>query len=340
MRVYESLREYARAAEGSVATIGNFDGVHRGHQAIVRRARLLASSEGLRLVGMTFEPAPVKVLCPEKAVRRLSPIEVKTALLAEQGLDDLVIVPSTAGFFSQSAERFASEVLVDCLGARHVVEGANFSFGRGRSGTVEALGSLGERLGFMVHTVAAQTVELAGRGQVVVSSTLVRALVEAGELAGAQRCLGRYYGLAGRVTSGRGVGRQLGFPTANLELYNPDQLTGPDGVYAGYATLADESGSFYGGEQRRYGAAIVIGRSKTFGDGPWQIEAHLLDFEGGEDLSGKDMLLWLVERLRGQEKFGDTRLLADAIAADCRRVRGILAAQAGAAGRDSDGKDG
>jgi len=326
MQVYESLKEYVKGAEGSVATIGNFDGVHRGHQAIIRRARSLASGEGMRLVGMTFEPAPVKVLCPEKAVRRLSPLEQKVALLAAEGLDDLVVVQSEAAFFSQSAESFAEEVLVGRLGARHVVEGASFCFGRGRSGTVSRLGRLGAGLGFSVHTVGAERVDLGGAEPVVVSSTLIRALVEGGDLEGARRCLGRYYGLAGRVGSGRGVGRQLGFPTANLELYNPDQLAPRDGVYAGWATLANDSRSFYECGAQRYWAAIVIGRSKTFVDGGWQIEAHLLDYSGGEDLRGKHILLSLAARLRGQQKFGDRRMLSDAIAADCRRVRGILAA--------------
>ena len=322
MKVYRGLDELGRLEEGCTATIGNFDGVHLGHQAILRRARQLADAEGVHLVGVTFEPSPVRVLRPKEAPRRLTPLDVKMRLLEEHGLHRLLVLESTRELLGMTGEEFARDVLVGRLGVRHLVEGPTFHFGRQREATPKSLRQLGAELGFGVHLVEPQEVDLQEGTKVTVSSTLIRGQLMAGQVAAARRCLGRAYTLAGEVTPGRGAGKALGYPTANLRLLDAEQLAGRDGVYAGWARLGETLSEAWE-SNIRHRAAISIGGCETFADGQWQIEAYLPEFAGGS-LYGRQMLLSLVERVRDQERFEGVEVLQAAIAKDCRQVETIL----------------
>ena len=320
MQLCKTLDEFTLGPQGCVVTVGNFDGVHLGHQAILARARDLAREHGLGLVAVTFDPTPVKLLRPDKAPPVITPVNVKATLLAEQELDALVIVHSTPEFLSQSPEQFAQGVLKEQLAARYVVEGQTFSFGKRRAGTMVSLDALGRQFGFQAELVPARTIDADG-GNVAVSSTVVRQHVATGALDEARRCLGRFFAVAGTIVPGRGHGRELGFPTANIQFYDPDQLVPEDGVFAGFARIGDDFETAWSAPEI-YHAAVSIGRSETIPDGPWQTEAFLLDYEPASDeLYNKHMVLSLTEKLRPQERFDSTEALRQAITADCAVVR-------------------
>jgi len=327
MEIYRCLADSPSSPRGCVVTVGNFDGVHLGHQAIIRHARRLAQTEQLPLVGVTFEPAPVRVLRPDQAPRLLTPLDIKIRLLEQQDLHRLLILESAGALLSLAPEEFVRQVLVDRLRARHVVEGQTFGFGRGREGTVVSLEALGRELGFQTHMVPAQTIVLDEAGPVAISSTLVRRHIMIGRFDLAARCLTRPYLLGGTVVRGRGTGAALGFPTANLQLYHPGQLTGEDGVLAAWARLGADLDQAWAGAAR-YRAAVSIGRGKTFPDGRWQIEAHLLDYpKDAPDLQGQHLLLSIVARVRPQQRFAGSAELAEAIRRDCQTIDRILRQQ-------------
>jgi len=323
MKIYKSLEEFSPPKDGCVLSVGNFDGVHLGHQVILARAREIAQENSLPLVGMTFDPAPVKLLRPDKAPRILTPLEIKIPLLAAQGLDYLVLAGSTLKLLAMSPKEFVAKILVQQLGVRHMVEGQTFNFGQHRSGTIISLQELGQKFDFEVYMVPVFCVSL-DSGQVAVSSTVIRQQIATNQFEKARLCLGRDYVLAGKVVRGRGTGQQLGFPTANLELYSSEQATPEDGVFAGYARLGTSSRRAW--EQKQiYLSAISIGRCETFADGQWQVEAYLLDYpDDGPGLYGKDIMVSLVEKIRLQQRFSSSQELADAIKADCKSVRQIL----------------
>ena len=325
MKLYTALDEFSRPEHGCVATVGNFDGVHLGHQTIITRARELAQAHGLPLVALTFDPPPMKLLRPDKSPRVISPIQVKTKLLAEQGLDALVIVEPTLAFLAQSPEQFAQRVLREQLAARYVVEGQTFSFGQRRAGTLVSLETLGKELGFRAELVPARTMT-GDSGGVAVSSTMVRQHVVTGELEKAQQCLGRCFALTGKIVPGRGHGCELGFPTANLQFYSPDQLVPEDGVFVGSARLGDDFESAWACDIA-HPAAVSIGRCQTFPDGQWQTEAFLLDYDSDSpSLYDRHIVLSFLARIRPQERFESPAALQQAIANDCAEVRRRMSA--------------
>lgn len=299
------------ALRGGVLTIGNFDGVHLGHQRILRGARELAGEAGLPVVAMTFEPPPDLVLRPEDAPQRLVPPEEKRRLLRAHGADWVVTVPAEPKLLAMEPAEFTEKVIARRLAPRHVVEGRSFFFGRGRSGTIETLREAGPGAGFQAHVAEPVTLALDGREQVV-SSTLIRGLVAAGRVEDAGRCLGREFTLYGRVVPGRRVGRALEFPTANL---SPGEQVRPgDGVYAGRAAIRGLS----------YAAAISVGTQPTLtggGDAHWAVEAFLLDAEG--DFYDEAMALGFVRRLRDQRRFDGVEPLRAQMSEDVARVRQI-----------------
>jgi len=332
MKVYGCLDDFVRSGDGCVVTIGNFDGVHLGHQAIIQRGRRLADEEHLSLVGVTFEPSPARFLRPDSPARILTPISLKKELLNEAGLDELIVIEPTRDFLSLSDEAFVEQVLVKQIGVRHIVEGQTFGFGKRRGGTVVGLKKLAEQYGFKSHTVNAVTKPIEGESLVAISSSLIRPLVGAGQFDKVHKCLDRDYILAGKVVSGRGWGRKIGFPTVNIELENAGQIVPEDGVFAGWASWADSIHDARGAKV--YDAAISIGHCETFSDGKWQIEAFLLDYgvpenyngpdgkaQEAQPLTGKTILLGFVERIRDQRRFSSVEKLAEAIKADCQRVR-------------------
>jgi len=294
-----------------VLTLGNFDGVHLGHRAIVQRAVSEARAAGGQVVVLTFHPHPVAVLAPERSPPLLQSLRDRLALLRDLGADVTVVQRFTPRFAALEPEAFVREFLGAHLELLHIVVGYNVSFGRGRAGTVETLRALGPRLGFAVDAVGPVTV-----GEEQVSSTALRRMVAAGDVRSAQAFLGRRFTLRGRVVRGEQRGRTLGFPTANL--HQPRGLLLPaDGVYAVRARL----------DGRAHPAVLNIGMRPTFGTLQRTVEAHLLDFD--QLLYGRWLVLELVDRLRGEQRFAGPEALRQAIAADVTRAREVLASPAG-----------
>lgn len=307
MRVIRHLSHQAPALPRVVLTLGNFDGVHLGHQAIVRRAVTEARAIGGQVVVMTFHPHPTAVLAPARAPARIQSLHDRLLQVRSLGAEVVVVQRFTRAFASLAPETFVRDVLLRHLDLQHVVVGYNVSFGRNRAGTVDTLAALGKQYGFAVDAVGPVTVE----GEQV-SSTVVRTFLGAGDVRRVARLLGRPHVLRGRVVTGERRGRTLGFPTANLHL-PPSVMLPADGVYAVYAVV---------GEQR-VPAVLNIGVRPTFGELRRTVEAHLLDWSG--DLYGRWVCLELVERLRGEQKFAGPDALVAAITNDIAAARTHLA---------------
>jgi riboflavin kinase/FMN adenylyltransferase len=289
-----------------VLTIGNFDGVHRGHAAIGARARELADREDVPLIALTFEPHPLEVLRSGQGPRRLTTPEQKLAALHALGFDRTVVIPSTPDFLAISADDFVRDVIVTRFLPLHVVEGRNFGYGRGRQGSVDTLREAGRQLGFEVHVVEPVQQQLADGTDERVSSSLIRQLLIEGQVEIANQALGRSYELTGEVVTGNRRGRLLGFPTANVAVN--DVLVPADGVYAAAAHV----------HGRTWKAAVSIGRTPTFGGEERQIEAHLLEFDG--DLYDQAMTLHMLRRLRDQRKFASQEELVKQLESDVQAV--------------------
>jgi riboflavin kinase/FMN adenylyltransferase len=284
----------------TTVVIGNFDGVHRGHQAVLKQARAIADRGGFRVVVLTFDPHPREVL-GGNARPRLTTLQRRVELLRERGADEVVVEPFTLEFAAWSPERFARELLAARLGARAVVVGQNFRFGAKRAGDLEKLRELGVELGF-----SAAIAEVAGDAQGAFSSTRVRAAISAGDLAEAAAVLGRPHSISGIVEKGDRLGHKIGFPTANLG--GVVEMLPPHGVYAIRA-----------GERA---GVMNIGVRPTVGGTALRIEAHLFDFDG--DLYGQSLRTDLVARLRGEQKFDGLEALKAQIANDVEAARAAL----------------
>jgi len=310
MRVIRGLESVDLA--GVVLTIGNFDGVHRGHQAILAAGRKRADANVADLVAMTFDPHPLAVLRPGDIPPLLSPLDEKLHWLERCGVDLAVVAESGSTLLGMSAETFIADVIAARFSPQVVIEGASFAFGQGRQGNVQLLKELSPRYGFAVEIVEPMRVTLKDQLEQVVSSSLIRRLLENGAVDQARLCLGRPYTLLGKVERGAGRGVTLGFPTANVRIH--DQLVPTEGVYAGRAWL----------EGSCYTAAISIGRNATFKGKDTLVEAHLLDF--GDDLYGRSIRLELIVRIRHQEPFGSPESLSRQIAQDVEQIRTIVTA--------------
>jgi riboflavin kinase/FMN adenylyltransferase len=287
--------------------VGNFDGVHRGHQALVASAVAAADDCGGTAIVLTFDPHPARVINPEAAPTALMTLDQKAATLARLGVHSLVVLPFTPELAAASPGDFAARVLHRGLGADAVVVGSNFRFGRGRAGDVATLRRQGEALGFRVLEVPPVLVD----GERVSSSRIREALAR-GDAGAATALLGRPYCVEGRVGRGDGRGRTIGVPTANLEPAN--QTLPALGVYAAWC---------WAGRAAAGTATVVnIGRRPTFGGGAVSVEAHLLDFDG--DLYGQAMSLAFVSRLREERKFSGKDALVAQIGEDIRAARDVL----------------
>lgn len=296
------------SGNGSVVVIGNFDGVHRGHQAVLAQARAIADSRGLSCRVLTFDPHPREVL-GGGARPKLATLERRIALLRRHGADEVVVQPFTRAFAGWEPERFVRELLVGQLGARAVVVGENFRFGAKRGGDLALLGSLGEELGFQ-----AVSAEIAGDEAGVFSSTRAREAIARGDLAEASLVLGRPHTLTGTVEPGDRLGRTIGFPTANLG--GVLEMLPPYGVYAIRVRGARE--------QEAVAGVMNVGVRPTVSGDTLRIEAHLLDFEG--DLYGKRLAVELALRLREERRFDGLPALRAQIGADVAAARLALAA--------------
>jgi riboflavin kinase/FMN adenylyltransferase len=316
MRVWRSPDEVADDLGRTVVTIGNFDGVHLGHQHVVSRAREVADRLGLRhVVAVTFDPHPIAVLRPEHAPPTLSDMDERVGLLQRAGIDDVLVVPFTREVADWAPERFVEEILVGSLHAAAVVVGANFRFGRRAAGDVGTLRELGAVHGFETEGIA-----LDG-GPQVWSSTYVRTCLAAGDVEGAAEALGRPVAVRGVVQRGDQRGRELGYPTANV----PTRTTAvpADGVYAGWLrVLSDPPVAQPDGEPMP--AAISVGVNPTFaGERSRRVEAHVLDRDD-LDLYDRDVEVVFVKRLRGMLRFDSAEALVAAMGDDVERAREAL----------------
>lgn len=296
--------------ESSVISIGNFDGVHLGHRAILDAAVALATEHGAQVLAIAFDPHPATAFDPAAAPLRLSLPEQKRSMLLAAGADRVVMLKPTQRVLSQTPDQFAQ-----WLCAEHrpiaIVEGEDFRFGKARAGDMTSLGQLGRSLGFDVLATPTCHTTLADMLTVPVSSSLIRSLLECGRVGDAARGLGRLYGLTGPVIAGDKRGRAIGVPTANLD---PKALAGimipAQGVYAGVVEVPDGT---------VHTAAVSIGAKPTFGPADAAIEAHLLDFDG--DLYERDITVRFVRWLRDQQRFADQQELVSQMGRDITRVR-------------------
>jgi riboflavin kinase/FMN adenylyltransferase len=321
MRVLKRLSEFRQIKAGCVLTIGNFDGVHVGHQEILRLANQQARERGTEMVVMTFEPHPVAVLYPDKAPGVLTPLPLKLHLL--QGYVDnyIIVLEDSRELLRLSPADFVDAVLLATIKPAALVEGDDFHFGAGRAGDVQTLAQFGRAKGFDVVVAPGRQMELA-TGQILrVSSTIVRYMLEGGHVTEAAVALSRPYRLLGPIVSGWGRGRKLGFPTLNMS--KPGQVIPAEGVYAGQVELATTPQELLG-KGEHIPAVFSIGQARTFGDEhPLLIEAHLLVGDIG-DMTGRWMAMDFVQRLRSQHKFGSPPELVAQIAKDCQEAGQIL----------------
>jgi riboflavin kinase/FMN adenylyltransferase len=321
MKIIETISQLGQIEEGCVLTIGNFDGVHLGHREIIAAARRAAQAKGTKLAAMTFEPHPVAVLHPEKAPGVLTPLPLKTHLLAKCGVDCLIVLGGTRELLDLQPEDFVSRFLVQGVRPGVVVEGDDFNFGLGRAGNIDTLRSLGSREGFEVSVVGPKRINLSTGQTVKVSSTIIRYMLESGHVVDAGAALGRPYRLAEKIIPGRGIGKKLGFPTLNMQ--KPSQVIPAEGVYAGFVRVGDTvEDALACGET--IPAAYSIGQARTYGDDfPLLIEAHLLK-ENVSASIGKYMAMDFVQRIRSQHKFKSPEDLSEQIAKDCDQANTIL----------------
>jgi riboflavin kinase/FMN adenylyltransferase len=315
------LAELAKVEKGCVLTIGNFDGVHLGHQEILTIAKQTAAKNTTQLLVMTFEPHPAAVLHPQKTFGILTPLELKKHLLAEFGIDTLLVLESTTELLSLSPADFVEQFIVKNIQPAVVIEGESFNFGYGRGGGVRTLKKLGAEKGFEVVEIEAKEVKLSTGQTVKISSTLIRNMLVNGSVADAAVALSRPYRLIGKVIPGCGKGKQLGFPTANIK--PAQQIIPAEGVYAGFVQIGNGEEEVCAAKEKTP-AALSIGRVETFApDHPLSVEAHILK-DNISDLSGKWLAMDFVKHLRSQQKFETETELSAQIAKDCEKAKEIL----------------
>jgi len=303
-----ALAELPVALRGGVVAIGNFDGVHRGHQVVLARALEEAKQRAVPALVLTFEPHPRCVLSPDKPLWRLTPAPMRARLIAGLGFDAVVEQPFSADFAVRSAEEFVTEVLVAGLGISHVVTGFDFHFGKDRQGGPAYLMDAGERHGFAVSLVDAFRDE----GAEVISSSRIRALLAEGEVAQAAGLLGYRFTVEAEVTRGKQLGRTLGYPTANMELAPQTALR--HGIYA--VRLRD-------GDGRLHDGVASFGRRPTVDtDGAPLLETFVFDF--ARDLYGETCTVSFFGFLRGEEKFDSLDALVDQMKRDEAEARALL----------------
>ena len=319
MRVWRSLDEVPGDLGHTVVTIGNFDGVHRGHQQVIAHARRTADRLDLgTVVAVTFDPHPIAVLRPEHAPPTLTDIDHRVDLLSRAGVDDVLVVPFTREVAGWSPERFVQDILVDTLHAAAVVVGANFRFGHRAAGDLALLRRLGAEGDFL-----AEGVSLEG-GPQVWSSTYVRTCLAAGDVDGAAEALGYPVTVRGTVERGDRRGRELGYPTANVPTHST--AVPADGVYAGWLRVIDGPGRGLGPDED-LPAAISVGTNPTFaGERARRVEAYVID-RGDLDLYDREVEVVFVRRLRGMLRFESAEALQGAMADDVARARDALGAQ-------------
>ncbi len=317
MRLFRHHTEVPVEARGAVVALGNFDGVHRGHQAVIGAAGQLARDLGTTLAVLTFEPHPREFFGPGQPSFRLTPFRTRVRHLEAIGVDHLFVLHFDQELAGKSAEAFVVEVLGEGLQAAHVVVGYDFVFGAKRRGNAALLGELGASYGFAVTSVA----PAASDSGEIFSSTRIREHLQAGRPLAAARLLGRPWEIEGRVEHGDALGRELGYPTANVAL--GEYLLPAQGIYAVKAGIDEGRGTVW-----RDGVAS-LGTRPTVGGTRLQLEVHLFDFAA--DLYGRHLRVAMIDYLRPEKKFDGLPALTAQIAEDCRQARAVLAGYAGPA---------
>jgi riboflavin kinase/FMN adenylyltransferase len=307
MHIIRSLDAFPAAARGGAVSIGNFDGVHRGHVAIVRRLLERAKAVTGPAIVFTFDPHPVRLLRPEQCPPPLTWTERKAELLAAQGVDWIVAYPTDEALLELSAVEFFEQIVRGKLAAKALVEGPNFYFGHNREGTIGRLAELTKAAGISLDVV--EPVEIDGA---IVSSSRVRELIRVGNMEQARKLLSAPYRIRGMVTHGAGRGAKIGFPTANLSAV--DTLLPAEGVYAGRAAIGGST----------YPAAINLGPSPTFGDPTIRVEVHVIGY--GEPLYGQPLEVDFLARLRDIRPFDSPAALVEQLRRDIEQVKRIAKA--------------
>ncbi len=309
MQVFHGIEAVQRKLKNPAITIGNFDGVHKGHQALFERVKQLAVDLNGESAVVTFDPHPLEVLFPQKAPSFITSHRRKLDLIASCGIDATIVIPFDHEFSRMSAREFVEVVLVEKIGARAIVVGHDYRFGHSREGDIAFLKQLGEQYGFKVETVTGLRVN-----DTVVSSTGIRQMIVSGNIKEANRLLGRFFEVSGTVIPGRKRGVSLGFPTANIRM--PALASPRTGVYVVEAEV----------DGKTYGGAANLGYNPTFGDTDLSLEAHLFDFS--QDIYGKSITVRFIDRLRDELRFSSPDELAAQIRKDVDAAKEILAGQA------------
>ncbi len=305
MKVISSLENIKEPFAYAVITVGNFDGVHIGHQGLLKEVKKRADKMSGTSIVLTFEPHPLKVL-KEKKIPLITPFERKIELIEKLGIDVVICLPFTREFSKVSAREFVEEILLKKIGMREIVVGYDYTFGHKREGNIDLLKKLGDELGFKVCILGPILVD-----NMIVSSTRIRNLIMEGELEKVKTLLNRYYQVSGEVIAGhdRG-GRLLGFPTANLKLVN--EVFPKNGVYVVEVIY----------NNKVYGGVTNIGFKPTFGNDALSVETHILDFD--QNIYGKKIKLNFIKRLRNEKRFSSIEALAAQIKRDIEEARKIL----------------
>lgn len=305
MEIIRHIEGRNRLIPRPILTMGNFDGIHLGHQALLHRVVQEAKAQGGRSVVLTFEPHPLRILAPERAPRLILAHKDKMRLLQSSGVDLVIIQAFNSTFANMEAEEFVRHYLVDRIKVHKIWVGKDLGFGKGRKGRVEDLIRWGAEGGFKVGIV--EPIQL---GDVRISSSWIRKLIEQGDVYEVKRFLGRYHFISGRVAPGHRRGKQLGFPTANI-VTRTDVLP-LDGIYA----------TFFEVDERQWPSVTNIGLNPTFGDGPKTIESFIFNFQ--EDLYGQPVRLFFIKRIREEKKFPSPGLLVEQMKEDVLRAQKIL----------------
>lgn len=307
MKIYQGIEQFEKL-ENAVVTTGTFDGVHIGHRTILNRLNEVAKKMKGESVLLTFYPHPRMVLQEDAELRLLNTIDEKTELLEQAGIDHLIIHPFTVDFSRTTSLEFVRDILVNQMGTKKLVIGYDHHFGRNREGSFEHLKEYGPVYGFEVEEISAQDIE-----SVNVSSTKIRKALVAGDVKTANTYLGHHFQLNGIVVHGNKVGRELGYPTANIDIQNKYKLIPAEGIYAVKVNLGDEN----------YGGMLNIGRRPTInsGNGEQSIEVNIFDFK--KEIYGEKIQLELIERIREEKKFDNKEELIAEMQKDqvkCERI--------------------
>jgi riboflavin kinase/FMN adenylyltransferase len=305
MEIVIGIDQIARAFRNPVVALGNFDGIHVGHQLIFRRTREEARTIGGESIVFTFEPHPLKVLCADRCPPLITPFKKKIMLIESLGIDVVICAAFTKEFSTMPARTFVKSILVGRIGIHRIIVGYNYFFGRGRQGSVENLRMYAQEFGFQVTVVG--PMRLCGE---IVSSSAIRNHIQNGEMKEAARLLGRHFMVLGKVIWGTARGRLLGVPTANVEILN--ELYPKNGVYAVEVLIENET----------FQGVANVGVNPTFAENRFSVEVHLFDFD--RDIYGKEIQVAFIQRIRGERAFETPEALIEQIKKDTVEARHIL----------------